>query len=163
MSRPNLSALCLCRWAPSVFAHHPVPQPSGRSLAQDTAVCLVLPIATTAWLPAGKPGPFLNSLTSFTTTGLGEETNTAAVCWHETKNTQLQTKATLYQAGSDVLRLHVVVSGHTRQRPYSWPRGRLNNSSRPSQAEGPFCRSCQDIPKFDRKNSFGPVPPPKAS
>ena len=156
MSRPNLSALCLCRWAPSVFAHHPVLQPSRRSLAQDTAVCLVLPIATTAWLPAGKPGPFLNSLTSFTTTGLGEETNTAAVCWHETKNTQLQTKATLYQAGSDVLRLHVVVSGHTRLRPYSWPRGRLNNSSRPSQAEGPFCRSCQDIPKF------GPVPPPKA-
>lgn len=65
-----------------MFAHHPVPQPSGGVWPGlwDAAVCLVLPTATTAWLPASKPGPFLNSLRSFTTTGLGEETNTAVVC-----------------------------------------------------------------------------------
>lgn len=58
----------------------PPPAPPRGSLARDGAVCLVLPIATIAWRPAGKPGPFLNSLRSFTTTGLGEETNTAVVC-----------------------------------------------------------------------------------
>lgn len=46
----------------------------------DAPVCLVLPAATKACLPECKPGPFLNPLRSFTTTGLGEETNSAVVC-----------------------------------------------------------------------------------
>lgn len=157
-SRPKHSLLCLNCLSPQCICTPPSPPALWGEVwpgLQDTTVCLVLPAATTPWLPECKWGPFLNSLRSFTTTGLGEVTNTAVVCWHETKNTQLQTKAIFYKAGSDVLRLQVVVSdyilGSVAALTTAPPVGQRGH---PVPALSRNLAACL----FDGKNSFIPLP-----